>query len=109
MVSRGSFDWRNVEEQLDAFGCARLEALLTPDECRQLALSYADDTNFRSRVVMARHGFGKGEYKYFTLADDALSGIREHRQPLEREHEHWHPIPRAARTVSGAVPRRGAG
>ena len=39
--------------------------LLTPDECAALAASYADDTLFRSRIVMARHGFGRGEYKYF--------------------------------------------
>lgn len=43
-----------------------LERLLSPDECRALAGLYSDETRFRSRVVMARHGFGCGEYKYFS-------------------------------------------
>jgi hypothetical protein len=65
-VSRISrFNWQSVADDLDAYGCARLENLLTPQECRQMASIYQDDTAFRSRVVMARHGFGKGEYKYF--------------------------------------------
>ncbi len=59
------FDWQSVADDLDAFGCARLENLLSPGDCRQLASLYADEAPFRSRVVMARHGFGKGEYKYF--------------------------------------------
>ena len=59
------FDWQSVADDLDAFGCARLENLLTPDECGEIASQYADEAAFRSRVVMARHGFGKGEYKYF--------------------------------------------
>nr|WP_211486993.1 2OG-Fe(II) oxygenase [Corallococcus exiguus] len=50
---------------MDARGCAVLEQLLTPDECEALALLYGVDDAFRSRVVMARHGFGRGEYKYF--------------------------------------------
>ena len=56
---------QSVADDLDAFGCARLENLLTPDECGEIASQYADEAAFRSRVVMARHGFGKGEYKYF--------------------------------------------
>jgi hypothetical protein len=59
------FDWHRLAEDLDAYGCARLERLLTPDECREVASMYPHDAAFRSRVVMARHGFGKGEYKYF--------------------------------------------
>jgi hypothetical protein len=58
-------DWREVAAQLDAVGCAVLEAVLGPQECRSLAAAYADDAMFRSRVVMGRHGFGRGEYKYF--------------------------------------------
>src|SRR6185312_15034243 len=50
---------------LDAHGCANTAALLTPGECRALAALYASDKPFRSRVIMARHGFGRGEYKYF--------------------------------------------
>lgn len=59
-------DWEGVSGSLDAQGSAMLERLLSPDECRALAGLYSDETRFRSRVVMARHGFGCGEYKYFS-------------------------------------------
>lgn len=52
-------------EALDAHGCAVIEKMLPADACAALAALYADDARFRSRVVMARHGFGRGEYKYF--------------------------------------------
>jgi uncharacterized protein len=55
----------DLEASLDREGWAPLHALLAPDECRALVASYDDDAKFRSRVVMARHGFGRGEYKYF--------------------------------------------
>ncbi|RKH63150.1 proline hydroxylase [Corallococcus interemptor] len=58
-------NWEETGRELDARGCAVLEQLLTPDECEALALLYDLDDAFRSRVVMARHGFGRGEYKYF--------------------------------------------
>ncbi len=51
---------------LDTYGCAVIENLLSPSQCDLLAASYQDDALFRSRVVMARHGFGRGEYKYFS-------------------------------------------
>jgi uncharacterized protein len=53
------------EQELGSHGNAILKGLLTPAECQALAQLYPDDTHFRSRVVMARHGFGQGEYKYF--------------------------------------------
>jgi hypothetical protein len=58
-------DWLRVEADLDADGAAVTEKLLAPEGCRELAGLYAEDDRFRSRVVMARHGFGRGEYKYF--------------------------------------------
>ncbi|WP_338269890.1 2OG-Fe(II) oxygenase [Corallococcus caeni] len=58
-------DWEATGRELDARGCAALEHLLTPEECEALALLYDVEDAFRSRVVMARHGFGRGEYKYF--------------------------------------------
>jgi hypothetical protein len=58
-------DWARVSHDLDGQGSAMLERLLTPEECRATAELYPDDALFRSRVVMARHGFGRGEYKYF--------------------------------------------
>ena len=62
----GAFDWEGVSGSLDAHGSAMLERLLSPDECRELAGLYSNEGLFRSRVVMARHGFGRGEYKYFS-------------------------------------------
>ncbi len=58
-------DWIRVERDLDARGSAVLEGLLSPEECRSIAAMYPDDRRFRSRVIMGRHGFGRGEYKYF--------------------------------------------
>jgi uncharacterized protein len=60
-----AIDWTQAEHDLDAYGCAALKGLLAPDECRALAALYPDDSHFRSRIVMSRHGFGRGEYKYF--------------------------------------------
>jgi uncharacterized protein len=62
----GALDWNRVARDLDAAGNALLEGLLSPDECRALAGLYRADDIFRGRVVMARHGFGRGEYKYFS-------------------------------------------
>ena len=55
-----------LEGDLEAQGWSVLRDLLTPSECDRLVSLYADDDGFRSRVVMARHGFGKGEYRYFS-------------------------------------------
>jgi uncharacterized protein len=60
-----AFDWASVSTHLDSYGWAMLRKLLTAGECDTIAGLYADDRHFRSRVVMARHGFGQGEYKYF--------------------------------------------
>jgi len=58
-------DSDRVVDELDAYGCTVLEHLLSPAQCRALAELYPDESRFRSRVVMARHGFGRGEYQYF--------------------------------------------
>ena len=58
-------DWETVSAGLDERGSAVVERLLSPAQCRALAALYAKDDLFRSRVMMARHGFGRGEYKYF--------------------------------------------
>jgi uncharacterized protein len=55
-----------LEQTLDAQGWAVLEQLISPAQCQALAALYADPRQFRSRVVMARHGFGRGEYQYFS-------------------------------------------
>jgi hypothetical protein len=60
-----ALDWGRASAELDARGCATFEKLFTAAECRAIAALYDDDRCFRSRVVMARHGFGRGEYRYF--------------------------------------------
>ncbi|CCV08179.1 conserved hypothetical protein [Mesorhizobium metallidurans STM 2683] len=59
------YDWEMLAGELSNYGCAVTEKLLTPEECRQIAGLYAQEGHFRSHVHMARHGFGKGEYRYF--------------------------------------------
>ena len=65
-------DWRHVAANLDAEGHAVLHAMLSPEQCASLVAGYETDAQFRSRVLMARHGFGRGEYKYFTYPLPAL-------------------------------------
>ncbi len=65
MKSIDSFDWQEISQSLDSEGWAVLSGLLAPAECRATASLYDRDDGFRSKVVMARHGFGRGEYKYF--------------------------------------------
>jgi hypothetical protein len=72
-----AIDWTQAIGELDAQGCAVLKGLLSPEECRALAALYPDDARFRSRVVMGRHGFGRGEYKYFAYPlPDLIAQIR---------------------------------
>jgi hypothetical protein len=60
-----TFDWLRISQELDNQGSAVLEQLVSADECQALATMYPKDELFRSCVVMGRHGFGRGEYKYF--------------------------------------------
>lgn len=72
-----SLDWSAMASELDAHGCAVAPQLLTPDECEELAGLYGSDAPFRSRVIMARHGFGRGEYKYFAYPlPDLIAELR---------------------------------
>src|SRR4051812_35671307 len=64
-VQRRTCDWVSTERSLDAHGHAVLPGLLTGAQCDDLAALYPEEERFRSRIVMARHGFGRGEYKYF--------------------------------------------
>ena len=61
----GEYDWATIGADLDAFGCATLPKLLAPQECDDIAALYPHEEHFRSHIHMARHGFGKGEYRYF--------------------------------------------
>jgi uncharacterized protein len=70
-------DWSRVVQDLDARGSAVLERLLSSEECRALAEMYPVDSLFRSRIVMGRHGFGRGEYKYFSYPlPDVIAALR---------------------------------
>jgi len=60
-----ALDWQHILASIDQNGYALLESLLLPQECELLAALYEEESAFRSRIVMARHGFGQGEYKYF--------------------------------------------
>jgi len=72
-----AYDWKALAGELDSFGCAVLTKLLAPEECRAIAGLYPDESHFRSHVLMARHGFGKGEYRYFRYPlPDLLGGLR---------------------------------
>ena len=59
------YDWEAFGRDLNAHGCAVLQGLLSPEECAEIAALYAGEEHFRSHVHMARHGFGRGEYRYF--------------------------------------------
>jgi uncharacterized protein len=59
-------DWAAITAELDASGFALVPALLTAPECAATASLYTEPGHFRSRVVMAKHGFGQGEYQYFS-------------------------------------------
>jgi hypothetical protein len=75
-------DWRGLEEQLDARGHAVARALLGPEECGTLAGLYDDDGRFRSTITMARHGFGRGEYRYFSYPlPDSIATLRDELYP----------------------------
>lgn len=61
-----ALDWQRIARELDGSGTAVLERQLRPEDCQLLRRAYAERSLFRSRVVMSQHGFGSGEYSYFT-------------------------------------------
>jgi hypothetical protein len=72
-----ALDWHRIADELDAHGCATAPSLLRPAECTALADTYAVDGRFRRRIVMAQHGFGQGEYKYFAYPlPDLIAELR---------------------------------
>ncbi|HYM01541.1 MAG TPA: 2OG-Fe(II) oxygenase [Stellaceae bacterium] len=83
----GRIDWSEVATSLDARGFATAPGLLTAEECGALAALYADDQAFRSRIVMERHAFGRGEYKYLRyplpqLVEELRREIYPHLAPI---------------------------
>jgi uncharacterized protein len=69
-----AYDWSSLKGDLDNYGCAVLPKLLSAEECRTIAALYPDESHFRSHIRMARHGFGKGEYRYFKYPLPGLIG-----------------------------------
>jgi len=60
-----AIEWEQVFQELDAQGSAKIGSVLTADECQEISSLYDKDSFFRSTVIMQRHGFGRGEYRYF--------------------------------------------
>jgi len=87
-----ALDWDTIGGALDAEGVATTGVLLDAAECRQLAALYDQGPGFRSRVVMQRHGFGQGEYRYFDRPlPQIVQYLREHAYPpLARVANRWH-------------------
>jgi hypothetical protein len=72
-----ALDWPSIGHELNEQGSAMLPGVLSPQQCRALASLYPEDGLFRSRIVMGRHGFGRGEYKYFNYPlPDIIQGLR---------------------------------
>ncbi|MCC2973256.1 2OG-Fe(II) oxygenase [Massilia sp. IC2-476] len=84
-------DWEGVSADLDAYGCALIRGLLAPQDCAAAAALYDRPALFRSRVVMERHGFGRGEYQYFAYPLPApLAALRASLYPpLARIANRW--------------------
>jgi hypothetical protein len=73
----GQYDWRALASELDTHGSAVMEKLIPREACMEIAALYPHEEHFRSHVVMARHGFGKGEYRYFKYPlPSLLSALR---------------------------------
>ncbi len=87
----GSLDWQVIAAELDAYGCATTGPLLSPAECAALIQAYPDNSPYRSRIVMARHGFGRGEYKYFAYPlPPVVAALRQELfPPLARLANRW--------------------
>src|SRR5215471_19573019 len=87
-----ALDWTSIAGTLNAYGCAVIGPLLAEEACASLAEGYSTDSLFRSRVIMARHGFGKGEYKYFSyplppLVQALRTAAYPHLAPIANQ---WH-------------------
>lgn len=87
-----ALDWRQIEDELNQYGCAVAPGLLNPAQCGALAAQYDDASRFRSRVVMQRHGFGQGEYQYWAHPlPDVVAALREQLYgPLAAIANRWH-------------------
>ena len=100
-----NIDWERVSADLDARGCATIERLLSAAECEGLAALYQEQDPFRSRVVMERHGYGRGEYKYFAYPlPEVVAGLRRNLYPhLAPIANHWSAALRMEATFPDAL------
>jgi len=81
-ASVAALDWVRIGDDLAAYGCATFGPVLSAEQCSALAALYPQDGLFRSRVIMARHGFGRGEYKYFAYPlPDVIATLRAELYP----------------------------
>jgi hypothetical protein len=98
-----ALEWARIESDLDTYGCAVIDRVLTEDESAWLRTCYDVESLFRSRVVMSRHGFGRGEYKYFTypLPEIVASLRAELYPPLAAVANRWN----TALAVEARYPR----
>ncbi|MGH8231381.1 MAG: 2OG-Fe(II) oxygenase [Steroidobacteraceae bacterium] len=94
----GHISWPELAGDLDASGAAVLSGLLSPEECAELIACYAHSERFRSRISMAQHGFGRGEYQYFCYPLPApVQALREMLYPpLAQIANRWHEALRIA-------------
>ena len=101
-----ALDWATIGAALDLHGCATTGVVLTPEACAALAAGYSRDAQFRSRVVMAQHGFGSGEYRYFAypLPPDVAALRQACYRPLADIANRWN----AQLGASERYPRRHA-
>ena len=86
----GALDWPRLTADLAARGNAVAERVLSVEQCRALTSLYAEEAPFRSRVIMSRHGFGRGEYKYFTyplpaVVSELRAALYPHLAPIANE------------------------
>lgn len=87
-----ALDWHLIAQDLDRLGWARIPALLTPEDCASAAAFFAMPDGFRSHVVMQRHGYGQGEYRYFAyplppLVAQLRAKLYPHLAPIAND---WH-------------------
>jgi hypothetical protein len=87
-----SIDWAKVRADLDVQGWAVVPKLLTHAEADGISNLYPQEEGFRGHVVMARHGFGRGEYKYFSyplpsLIQTLRAAVYPHLVPIANQ---WH-------------------
>jgi uncharacterized protein len=87
-----ALDWPGITAALDTDGCAVIGSLLAPDECAAIADMYPGDEHFRRQVVMARHGYGRGDYKYFAYPlPPVVTALRASLYPpLAEVANRWH-------------------